>query len=165
MSATIIKAERVTHPAVRFIGKRYDTYPNWGDWWENGWFDTIEKAGTTAAVNDDSYCMLVGATESGIEFWLGEFFEAETPVPEGFDFTDLPEMSAGLVYIKGTPEECYALTAPDKRSELYAAFTAHGIELPGEFPLRWLSFERDNCPRWTDPDADGNVILDYAIYL
>lgn len=26
-------------------------------------------------------------------------------------------------------------------------------------------FERYNCPRFTTPDADGNVILDYGIAI
>ncbi|MDR3310703.1 MAG: hypothetical protein LBS90_05090 [Oscillospiraceae bacterium] len=167
MTAAIIKAERVTHPPVRFIGKRFDAYPDWGLAWENDWFGVIEKAGKTAAINDGSYCVLVGAAESGVEFYLGEFMEAGTPVPDGFDFADLPGMSAGLVYIKGKPDEVYALTAPDKRGELQAALAEAGAELPAPDapPKRWLSFERDNCPRWTDPDPDGNRILDYAVYL
>jgi hypothetical protein len=167
MSAEIIKAQRVTHPPVRFIGKRFETYPNWGLAWENDWFGKIEAAGKCAAINDDSFCVLVGMSESGIEFYLGEFMEAGTPVPEGFDFADLPELSAGLVYIKGKQDEVYALTAPDKRGVLQAALSPAGVELPteGGAPKRWLSFERDNCPRFTDPDADGNVILDYALYL
>jgi len=58
---------------------------------------------------------------------------------------------------------------------LLAAFAANGIELPADAVSaastttdpepRWLSFERDNCPRFTDPDAQGNVILDFAVYL
>jgi hypothetical protein len=167
MAATIIKAERIAHPPVRFIGKRFDTYPNCGLAWENDGFSTIEKAGNTAAVNDDSYCVLVGLTENGIEFYLGEFMEAGTPVPDGFDYADLPEMSASVVYIKGKQDEVYSLTSPDKRSELQTALAEVDVELPASDapPKRWLSFERDNCPRFTDPDADGNVILDYALYL
>ena len=167
MAATIIKAERVTHPPVRFIGKHFDTYPNWGLAWAEDWFGTIEKAGKTADVNDGSYCVLVGQTESGIEFYLGEFMEADTPIPEGFDYADLPEMSAGLVYIKGKQDEVYSLTAPDKRNILKAALAEVGVNLSDSdsAPKRWMSFERDNCPRFTDPDADGNLILDYALYL
>jgi len=165
MAATIINAECITHPPVRFIGKRFDTYPNWGLAWENDWFSTIEKAGKTATINDDSYCVLVRATDEGVEFYLGEFMEADTLVPNGFDFADLPEMSAGMVYIKGKPDEVYSLTAPDKCGELQSALAAVGVTLPAAPSTRWISFERDNCPHWTDPDADGNQILDYAVYL
>ncbi|MDR0819559.1 MAG: hypothetical protein LBN43_08335 [Oscillospiraceae bacterium] len=166
MPAAILKCERVSHPPLRFIGKRSDAYPNWGDAWANDWFGEIEKAGATAEINDDSYCVLTGITPEGVEFYLGEFFPANTPVPDGFDFADLPAMDAGIAYIKGKVEEVYALTVPDKISELLAAFASEGIAASRrETSPRWISFERDNCPRFTDPDADGNVILDYAIYL
>jgi hypothetical protein len=76
-------------------------------------------------------------------------------------------MSAGIVYIKGKQDEVYSLTTPDKRGEIQVALYEIGVELPSPDapPKRWLSFERNNCPRFTDPDADGNVILDYIIYL
>jgi hypothetical protein len=29
----------------------------------------------------------------------------------------------------------------------------------------WCAFERYNCPRFTEPDENGDVILDYGILL
>ncbi|GHU36475.1 hypothetical protein FACS1894105_06890 [Clostridia bacterium] len=76
-------------------------------------------------------------------------------------------MTTATTSIKGKQDEVYSLTAPDKRGELQIALAEVGVELPASDapPKRWLSFERDNCPRFTDPDADGNLILDYALYL
>ncbi len=107
MPAEIIKCERISHQPVRFIGKRYTEYPNWNDFWANDWFNAIEKAGDRAEVNDDSYCVLTGFTPEGIEFYLGEFFPENTPVPEGFDYADLPPLEAGLFFIKGSIDGCY----------------------------------------------------------
>ncbi len=42
--AEIIKSYREAVPAMRFIGKRYSDFGHWGDWFANGWFDTIENA-------------------------------------------------------------------------------------------------------------------------
>jgi hypothetical protein len=166
MPATIIKCERVSHPPVRFIGKKFPGYPNWGEAWEHGWFDAIEQAGAPAAINDSSYCVLTGFAPGGIECYLGQFFPSGTPVPDGFDHAYLPEMTAALFFIKGQQGECYEHVFGEKRSELLAEMERCGMAPPpSEPPPRWASFERDNCPRWTDPDADGNVILDYAIYL
>ena len=177
MAAEITKTERVSHPAVRFIGKRYDTYPNWSDFWENNWFEQIENAGERAAISDDSYCVLVGSVNGELEYYLGEFFPEGTPVPEvfgenstsgsksiTFDFVDLPAMDAALFFIKGQAPECYGL-AFGQRDTLNAAMVEAGITPPTDEPRRWIAFERDNCPRWTDPDEDGRQILDYAIYL
>jgi predicted transcriptional regulator YdeE len=162
MSATIIKCERITSPPVRFIGKRYDSYPNWNDFWEHNWFDEIEKSGTPADVNDNSYCVLTGAVNGRLEYYLGEFFKEDTPVPEGFDYADIPAFEAALFFIKGKTVECYML-AGDVEA-LSTEIEHNGMTLMSE-SRRWLSFERDNCPRWTDPDADGNQILDYGIFL
>lgn len=163
MAAEIIKCERVSHPPVRFIGKRYDTYPNWNDFWANNWFEEIESIGERADINDGSYCVLTGYVNGEPEHYLGEFFPEGTLVPGGFDFADLPAMDAALFFIKGLQNECYDMVIA-KRDRLNAAMTERGMT-PPETQLRWLSFERDNCPRWTDPDTEGRQILDYAIYL
>jgi hypothetical protein len=165
MAGEIIKCERISHPPVRFIGKRYTQYPNWNDFWANNWFEEIEKAGKQAEVNDGSYCVLTGFGPEGIDFYLGEFFPQNTLVPEGFDHADLPAMDAGLFYIRGTVDECYGVVM-NRRDEMMSELAKNGMAVTqGDEPIRWVSFERDNCPRLTDPDEYGNVILDYAIYL
>jgi AraC family transcriptional regulator len=164
MPAEIIKCQRVSHPPVRFIGKRYTQYPNWNDFWENNWFAEIEKAGKQAEINDDSFCVLIGVVGGAPEYYLGEFFPEGTPVPAGFDHADLPAMEAGLCFIKGQAGDCYGLVFqhPDV---LAAALEKNGMQMPKGAPPRWAGFERDNCPRWTNPDEHGNQILDYAVYL
>jgi hypothetical protein len=165
MPAEIIKCERISHPPLRFIGKRFTGYPDWSLFWANNWFEEIEKAGERAGLNDGSYCVLTGFTAEGIEFYLGEFFPAKTPVPEGFDHADLPAMEAGICYIKGTEKDCVDFVVYH-REQLLAELSKNGMTAAqGAAPPRWASFERDNCPRWTTPDGDGKVILDYAIYL
>lgn len=41
--AEIIKAFRENIPTMRFIGKKYDNFGHWGEWWQNGWFDLLEQ--------------------------------------------------------------------------------------------------------------------------
>ena len=165
MSAQIIKCERVSHPPVRFIGKRYTAYPNWNDAWESDLFGNIEKAGPTAEINDGNcYCVLIGFVAGAPEFYLGEFFQTNTPVPDGFDHADLPAMEAGLCFIKGKAEDCYGLVFGHPEI-LAAELEKNGMSMPKGTPPRWVGFERDNCPRWTTHDENGNQILDYAVYL
>jgi hypothetical protein len=163
MPAEIIKCQRVSHPPLRFIGKRYTQYPNWNDFWENNWFNEIEKAGKQAEINDGSYCVLIGVVNGAPEFYLGEFFSESTPVPAGFDYADLPALEAGLCFIKGQASDCYGMIFghPDI---LAGELEKNGMKMPKGAP-RWVGFERDNCPRWTTPDENGNQILDYGVYL
>ncbi|MCL2135928.1 MAG: hypothetical protein FWH40_00140 [Coriobacteriia bacterium] len=166
MGPEIIKCELVSHPPVRFIGRRFDSYPNWSLAWEGNWFEQIEQAGDAARINDESYCVLHGFKSLQHVYYLGEFFTEGTPAPDGFDYVDLPRLSAGLVYIKGRIDEVYALTAPSQREAISKALQDSGIYVPKETASHgWISFERDNCPRFTDADDEGNVILDFALYL
>jgi hypothetical protein len=155
----ITHCELITVPSSRFIGKRYDGYPNWGDAWENGWFDAIEAAGEQSPVNDGSYCVLYGRDGT---HWLGEFMKPGTPAPEGLDVVDLPERKAVMFFIKGQQGDCYT-TAYDTEA-MYNIITDMEIPRPDE-SREFRAFERDNCPRWTDPDEDGNLTLDWAIML
>ena len=40
----IKKVFREEIPAMRFIGKKYHDYSGWGEWFANGWFETIENS-------------------------------------------------------------------------------------------------------------------------
>ena len=42
--AEIMKVFREEVPAMRFIGKKYHDYSGWGEWFANGWFETIENS-------------------------------------------------------------------------------------------------------------------------
>ena len=42
--AEIKKVFREEIPAMRFIGKKYHDYSGWGEWFANGWFETIENS-------------------------------------------------------------------------------------------------------------------------
>lgn len=49
----IVKTYRQSIPATRFIGKKYGDEDRvnggfgqqWGEWFQNGWFDVLEEAG------------------------------------------------------------------------------------------------------------------------
>ncbi|MDE6921688.1 MAG: hypothetical protein K2P89_17575, partial [Lachnospiraceae bacterium] len=42
--AEIMKVFKEEVPAMRFIGKKYHDYSGWGEWFANGWFETIENS-------------------------------------------------------------------------------------------------------------------------
>ena len=43
MAMRILEVKKENCPAARLIGKKYKNTPNWGEWWENGWFSILEK--------------------------------------------------------------------------------------------------------------------------
>lgn len=174
--AEIIKVYKEHLPALRFIGKRYlngdrgadGGYSNkWGEWFEKGYFEILEKQ-TPIAENDDAYLGLM--SHSGIEgfaYWIGMFFPAGSPVPEGFESTDIPEGDVGICWIYGKEkndniygmhEECMKKLKENGMGDFRSDFN-------GSDDKWYWFFERYNCPRFTTPDENGKIILDYGMYI
>ena len=163
----IIKVFNDKAPAMRFIGKKYTDYSHWGEWFANSWFDTVEQAmGGTQSIlavweNGGGYCGLECHGEDGaFDYWIGMFTPADTPVPEGFDFVDFPAGGIGTCWIYGPEDEVHG-----KIPSCYDALMRAGLEPKRDGCGRLWSFENGLCPRFTTPDEQGNVILDYCYYL
>lgn len=164
----IIKIYKEHMPPLRLIGKRYtdaDRAPNgsfsnkWGEWFANGWFDEIEKLGALKE-NDDAYLGVMRCVNNDFEYWIGMFFPQNTPVPEGFSSVDIQAGELATCWLYGREDT----------GELYG-FDAHNQSLEKIQEQGWQIdynpwyIERYNCPRFTTPDENGKVILDYCIYL
>ena len=170
MSVKIVKAEKVAFPACCLIGRRYTDadrkdggyYHKWWGWFTRNLFAPLDRL---PRPEGDAFCdgSPVGAMriENGMfEYWIGKFFPADTPSPEGYAYVDLPESRCALFWIYGNGErrEIYGMEAARLRQD--------EMERQGWTPREngwWI--EHYNCPRFTTPDDDGNVILDYGIFL
>jgi len=164
--AEIIKVFRDPAPALRFIGRKYDGFGHWGEWFQSGWFDQIEAVmGGTAAIteiwpNGGGYVGIECRREGKLEaYWLGMFTPADTPVPEGFAYMDFPAGGFGTLWIYGTEKDVH------KCGGRLEALRAAGMEptVCGDGTV--MSFENCLCPRYTTPDEKGNVILDYCYFV
>lgn len=100
--AQIIKVMKENIPPLRFIGKKYSNFGHWEEWWQNGWFDLIEKSMNGC----DHICTLwengggyVGverrADEKPFEYYIGMFTPENTPIPDGFVGIDFVGLSLG----------------------------------------------------------------------
>lgn len=172
MAAEIIKIYKEHLPSLRFIGKRYTNADRcggfshkWEEWYQNGWFDLLEQIGELKEV-ENGYLGLMRCNSSDFdttfEYWIGMFFPANTNVPEGFDYIDLNESDVAVCWIKGKEN--------DGLYNMHDACIAKLQENDmGNFKIddenRSYFFERYNCPRFTSADENGNVILDYGVYL
>lgn len=158
-----MKIERVLQencPAAVFIGKRYPGPANWSEWWANGWFDTLENLSGALPINDNGYIEAIRSVDGCPEHWLGMFFAVGTAIPVGFDCVEIPSMKYAVCYLYGDPGggELFDTKAHE---ECLSALKEQGLRhKEGD----WC-FQRCNCPRFTTPDACGNVVLDYGISM
>lgn len=165
--AEIIKVFRETVPKMRFIGKKYPDFGAWwGEWFANGWFDQIEKAmGGTEKIldiweNGAGYVGLEHRGEDGsFEYWIGMFTPENTEVPDGFCSFDFPQAGLGTCWIYGKENEIH------DTSGCASAVKAADMKLWHDDEGRIWSFENCVCPRYTTPDENGNIIMDYCYFV
>ncbi|MCI9338567.1 MAG: hypothetical protein HFH93_13710 [Lachnospiraceae bacterium] len=157
MAVKLLEIKRESWPAVRLIGKKYSDAPNWGEWWEKDWFEILEAKQCTP-MNGDAYVGAVHIVDGRPERWIGMFFPADTSVPEGFEFVDIEPLDYGVCYLSGREGEGEFFTM-DTHNMCLEALRAEGFVRKED---DWC-FDRYNCPRYTTPDGEGNVILDYGI--
>ena len=159
MAVRLLEVKKESCPAARLIGKKYADSPNWGEWWENDWFSILE-ANQSLAFNGDAYIGAVHIVDGSPQRWIGMFFPPNTQVPEGFEAVDIVPLDYAVCFLsdKESSGDFYSM---DTHNMCLEALKAQGFaRKEGD----WC-FERYNCPRFTTPDAEGNVILDYGISI
>lgn len=172
MAAEIIKVYKEHLSSLRFIGKCYTNADRiggfghkWGEWFENGWFATLEAIGELKEVENGYLGFMrynCAGGEETFEYWIGMFFPVGTSVPDGFACIDLVESDIAVCWIKGKENEGIY----EMHDACISKCKENGMDkLRDDEKNRVCFFERYNCPRFTAPDEDGNVILDYGIYL
>lgn len=166
----IVKTLVEKMPAVKLIGRRYtdkDRDENgmfsgwWGKWFEEGLFDKLKVCHGLERISDD----YIGAIRclgegKGFEYWIGMLMAPDDAAPEGFDEVMIGggDLFVGYIYGTETNGEIYG--------EQAVRLFYEELKKSGRKPIigGW-EFERYNCPRFTEPDENGNVILDYCTYL
>ena len=111
-------------------------------------------------INGDAYIGAVRIVNGAPERWIGMFFPQDTAVPDGFDHVDIEPMPYAVFYLYGNADNG-ELFGPEPHNLCLADLKARGLKRKED---DWC-FERCNCPRFTTPDTQGNVILDYAVAI
>ena len=168
----IIKPYRQGMPAVRFIGKKYGDEDRvngsfsakWGDWFKNNLFAEIENAPGYKAdffEDADAYIRLMRYKNGEpFQYWIGMFTPEGTTVPEGYQHLDMPDSMLGVCWIHGPEPDIYG-----KDDLVMEVFRANGITPVTDSEGAFWFFERYACPRFTEPDENGYVILDHCYYI
>lgn len=164
--AEIKKVFKEKIPNMRFIGKKYGEFGHWDEFWANDWFGILEKTmgGPDAILNiwenGGGYVGLEHwSPESVFEYWIGMFTPAETSVPDGFEYKDFAGLSLGTCWIYGYEADIHDISAC--RSEV----VKNGMIIWKDENGGTWSFENCLCPRYTTPDENGKIILDYCYFV
>ncbi len=162
--AEIIRAYGEQMPATRFLGKKYAGFGHWDAWFANGWFEELE-----ACIGDElsktwasagGYVGLERRVKGELtEYWIGMFAPANTQAPQGFACLDFPPMRLGVCWIRGAEEEVH-----DTSGCLQALAQQGMTPLQDPSGATW-SFENCLCPRYTTPDQEQRIILDYCYVI
>ncbi|MDD3400453.1 MAG: GyrI-like domain-containing protein [Eubacteriales bacterium] len=166
--AEIVKTEVISLPNVKLIGRRYtdkdrNEYGNfsnyWGQWFSEGLFDKLRACKGLKGISND-FIGAIRCTGNGFEYWIGILMAPSDVAPEGFEQIDIEACSMFVCYVFGNRDngELYSQSTIDKCYEKLEKVGLHATE-------RGWKFERYNCPRFTNPNKVGNVILDYCISL
>lgn len=164
----IIDVHSEALPVTKLIGRRYTpedadehgSYSQkWMQWFDNHWFDCLRGQGGIEKVSDD-FIGLMRKTSGGMEYWIGVLMAPSDPVPEGFESLDLPACDLGVcfVYGDGKSNELFGAEAWKLCAK---AYSEHGWLMKDDS----VYLERYNCPRFTVPDDQGNVVLDLCMVL
>lgn len=167
--AKLIKFEVKQLPKIYLVGKelRYDMEVHMkGDnripaFWEKCFaeniFSTLEKQ--SDYVYDTAYVGVMIDWDKGdgnFSYICGMLFKEGIPAPEGFVLREIAAGKVGLSWIKGkdTADVCSNAHVLTEQAIKDAGFPYDKI--------KWC-MELYNCPRFTTPDENGEIILDYYI--
>lgn len=171
----VINVYKQSMPATRFIGKKFSDADRvdggFGQQWhaamENGWLAILEPlsgglSSETFPENDaHAYIGMMRWKENEpFEYWIGMFTPPNTTVPEGFAAEDFPARSLGVCWLKGKGGEVFG-----KEDVCAKKLTEAGYEIEMDPTGAWWFFERYVDPRFTQPDDQGNQILDICHFV
>lgn len=163
----ISNVHRETVPLARLIGLRYGDADRvnggfgarWHDWMAQGRDARLREAIGEHELDADICYGWMRMAEEGFEYWIGRLYMPDAEVPEGFDTVLLPPGEVGVCWIHGAAETG-EIFGYDAHMTCVRAFEAEGWTVDEE---GW--FCEAYVERRFRPDAEGQLILDYGIYL
>lgn len=172
----IVKCYKEKFPKCRFVGKCYKNSDRvdgmygyyWEKWHAENAFEPLERLLTNEFRAEfpecEGYVGLMknrdGAGEDYFEYWIGMFLPEGCEVPDGYDYIDIAHEYAGICWIKGNENEVFC-----HEGECYNKLVESGMTVPSESDGGCYMFERYNCPRFTVPDKNNEVILDLGFFV
>lgn len=159
----IKRVYRQSLPAMKLVGRRYGegdrqngTFSHkWSEWFQNGLFEPLRLPGGEEPFEDcDAFIGLCRCKEGEpFEYWIGVFVPESFAVPEGYESVSFPARDVAVCWVSGKEPDIYSYCCLER-------LHAEGFEWTADADgVKWC-FERYVCPRFTEPDGEGNAILD-----
>lgn len=158
---------------MRFIGIKYGDKDRinggfaskWEEWFEEKRFNELESLMSSdfmLAYEDFNTNIGLMRWKDGEEFeyWIGLFLPQDTVAPNGYDYIDFPASNLGVCWLHGSVPEVYG-----KERKCAEKLSEEGYEIIQDEKGAWWFFERYGCPRFTNPDENGKVILDICHFV
>ena len=162
--ARIIKAYKEQMQAAVLAGKLYHAgdrdgngsfSQRWEEWFQNGWFELVEAAGQP--YNGGDYVGAMRMNGGVFEYWIGILMRSCGELPASFMSVEIPAGEFGVAWIKGHDDiQLYSM-----HDACMEEFARNGFKPAAD---AWY-IERYACPRFTQMDENGEVILDYMVSL
>ncbi|MBE5776448.1 MAG: AraC family transcriptional regulator [Clostridiales bacterium] len=170
--AGIVKTYAQSAPSMRLVGRRYKnsdrqngTFAHlWDQWFTQGLFEPLEKlsAPIPGYADQDAYLGFMQVDEDdpdAFSYWIGMFLRENTPVPDGYEYLDVPANKMHVAWIRGKADtgEVYACN----EDVCLKALAENGLPTRAQ-QGKWACMERYQCPRFTTPDAENCIVLDFC---
>lgn len=129
----------------------------WGKCFSEGVFAPLEQQADV--VYDAAYIGFMtdwGRGDGDFSYIVGMLMKAGAEVPEGYCFRDIATTDAAVGWVKGSSVADVCARAHVQTEQ---ALKENGRKCD---TMTWC-MELYNCPRFTTPDANGDIILDYYI--
>ena len=171
MEPTLVKLEIIDQPEIVVVGKliRFnldgskakDNPPAlWTRCFSDGTFSTLEALADH--VHNPAYVGYMGGYDPAtgeFDYICGMMMKPGVAVPEGFASRPLPPAKVAVGWVKGSDSNKGAIF-----------MSGHGLTekataekgMKADPAADWC-MEVYTCPRWTTPDAEGCIILDYYL--
>ncbi len=139
------------------------------EWMRSDAFTAMRQAVPASPFTEDTIgLMTMRGNMMDFTYWIGLLYPAGTEVPEGYRSLDLPESDIGVAWVCGKQENGEIFG--DAHNVVCEELERNGLgkfrdDIAGAGNDTYCFFERYNCPRFTEKDADGNVTLDYGNYI
>lgn len=160
----LVKLEVVELPSLLVVGKELHLPGNmdvnpipefWQQCFAHGTFAVLEALDEYLVERD--YVGWIGDWDGEYFYYIcGMLLKPGAPVPEGFVQRELPPTKVAVAWIQGPEEE----VIPYAHSITVQAAEQQGYSY--DQGPNW-SLELYNCPRYTEPNEQGEVILDYYL--
>lgn len=160
--AEIVNIYTEQYPALRFIGKSYrdrdrNSSGTFNDQWRK-WFKEDLFAPLRALNPRDMAAIGLMSINNvpEFEYWIGMFVPANSQVPRGYEYVDFKPSTVAVTWIKG-----------QENKELYSMHKAciNALEARDLVMSNGWFFERYDYDRFTTKDENGEVILDYCVFV